>query len=129
MSTAILPATEQLSLNVMNEPKPSPTPAPREFKNIRREVTAAIAVLTFDRPDSTANIFDRATLEELNAHLDAIERDSTLRGVVLTSAKPGIFIAGADLHSLSTAPMNALRDIVEFGQRVFSRLEIGRAHV
>ncbi|MEQ2009080.1 MAG: 3-hydroxyacyl-CoA dehydrogenase NAD-binding domain-containing protein [Limisphaerales bacterium] len=105
----------------MNAPQ-SPT-APREFKNLRREVTAdAITVLTFDRPDSAANIFDRATLEELNAHLDAIERDSTLRGVVLVSAKPGIFIAGADLHSLSTAPMNALRDIVEFGQRVFSRL-------
>ncbi len=62
MSTAILPVSEQLSLNVMNEPKPSP--APREFKNVRREVTvAAIAVLTFDRPDSAANIFDRATLE------------------------------------------------------------------
>jgi 3-hydroxyacyl-CoA dehydrogenase/enoyl-CoA hydratase/3-hydroxybutyryl-CoA epimerase len=105
----------------MNEPKPSP--APREFKNVRREVTDdAIAVLTFDRPDSAANIFDRATLEELNAHLDALEHDASVRGVVLTSAKPGIFIAGADLHSLSTAPMNALREMVEFGQRVFSRL-------
>ncbi len=102
---------------------PQSQPAPREFKNLRREVTsAAIAILTFDRPDSAANIFDRATLEELNSHLDAIERDSTLRGVVLVSAKPGIFIAGADLHSLSTAPMNALREMVEFGQRVFSRL-------
>ncbi|MEN9573967.1 MAG: hypothetical protein RL514_1822 [Verrucomicrobiota bacterium] len=121
MSTAILPAPEQLNLHAMNAPQPAP--APREFKNLRRETTAdAIAVLTFDRPDSAANIFDRATLEELNAHLDAIERDSTLRGVVLVSAKPGIFIAGADLHSLSTAPMNALREMVEFGQRVFSRL-------
>lgn len=123
MSTATLPPPTQLAISVMNAPQPSPTPAPREFKNVRREVTAAaIAVLTFDRPDSAANIFDRATLEELNAHLDAIEQDSTLRGVVLTSAKPSIFIAGADLHSLSTAPMNALREMVEFGQRVFSRL-------
>ena len=106
MSTAILPAPEQLNLYAMNAPQPAP--AAREFKNLRREATAdAIAVLTFDRPDSAANIFDRATLEELNAHLDAIERDSTLRGVVLTSAKPGIFIAGADLHSLSTAPMKS----------------------
>jgi 3-hydroxyacyl-CoA dehydrogenase/enoyl-CoA hydratase/3-hydroxybutyryl-CoA epimerase len=121
MSTATLPPATQLSLNVMNAPQTAP--APREFKNIRREVTAdAIAVLTFDRPDAAVNIFDRATLEELNAHLDGIERDSTLRGVVLTSAKPGIFIVGADLHSLSTAPMNALREMVEFGQRVFSRL-------
>ncbi len=121
MSTANLTAPEQLKLDVMNAPL-SPRTS-REFKNLRREVTAdAIAILTFDRPDSAANIFDRITLEELNAHLDAIECDSTLRGVVLISAKPGIFIAGADLHSLSTAPMNALRDIVEFGQLVFSRL-------
>jgi len=123
MSTATFPPPTQLSLNVMNEPKSPPATGPREFKNIRREVTAdAIAVLTFDRPDSAANIFDRATLEELNAHLDALEGDSTLRGVVLTSAKPAIFIAGADLHSLSPASMNALRDIVEFGQHVFNRL-------
>ena len=123
MSTATLPPPTQLALPVMNEPKSPPAPAPREFRNVRSEVTAdAIAVLTFDRPDSAANIFDRATLEELNVQLDAIERDSTLRGVVLTSAKPGIFIAGADLHSLSTAPMNALREMVEFGQHVFSRL-------
>jgi 3-hydroxyacyl-CoA dehydrogenase / enoyl-CoA hydratase / 3-hydroxybutyryl-CoA epimerase len=123
MSTATLPPPTQLAIPVMNAPQPSPAPTPREFRNVRREVTAdAIAVLIFDRPDSAVNIFDRATLEELNDRLDAIERDSTLRGVVLTSAKPAIFIAGADLHSLSTAPMNALREMVEFGQRVFSRL-------
>jgi len=33
---------------------------------IRREITEdQICILTFDRPDSAANIFDRATLEEL----------------------------------------------------------------
>ena len=31
-----------------------------------------ICILTFDRPGSSANIFDRATLEELNRHLDFI---------------------------------------------------------
>lgn len=123
MSTASLPPAEQLHLDVMNEPKSPPAPTPREFKNIRREVTPdAVAVLAFDRPDSAANIFDRATLEELNAHLEAIERNSSLRGVVLVSAKPSIFIAGADLHAFANAPMNALREMVEFGQRVFSRL-------
>ena len=34
--------------------------------NIHREVSdAGIAILTFDRPDSTANIFDQRTLDEL----------------------------------------------------------------
>ena len=121
MNSATLSPAPTFDFPVMNPPQPAT--ASREFKNLRREVTeAAIVVLTFDRPDSAANIFDRATLEELNAHLEAIERDATVRGVVLTSAKPGIFIAGADLHALATAPMNALREMVEFGQRVFSRL-------
>jgi 3-hydroxyacyl-CoA dehydrogenase/enoyl-CoA hydratase/3-hydroxybutyryl-CoA epimerase len=121
MSTAIMP--EQLHLKVNNETSTPPAPAPRAFKHVhRRNVPDGLVVLTFDRQDSAANIFDRATLEELNTHLEALERDASLRGVVLTSAKPAIFIAGADLHSLSTAPMNALREMVEFGQRVFSRL-------
>jgi len=121
MSTAIMP--EQLHLKVNNETSTPPAPAPRAFKHVhRRNVPDGLVVLTFDRQDSAANIFDRATLEELNAHLEALERDASLRGLVLASAKPSIFVAGADLHSLATAPMNALREIVEFGQRVFSRL-------
>ena len=121
MSTAIMP--EQLHLNVSNETTTPPAPAPRAFKHVhRRSAGDGLVVLTFDRQDSAANIFDRATLEELNAHLEALERDASLRGLVLASAKPSIFVAGADLHSLATAPMNALREIVEFGQRVFGRL-------
>ena len=75
----------------------------------------AIAVLTFDCLTCREHLRPRHT-EELNAHLDAIERDSTLRGVVLNSAKPGIHRRRGPalaLHGL----MNALRD-GEFGQRV-----------
>jgi len=32
-----------------------------------------ICVLTFDRPDSSANIFDRATLAQLDEHLKIVE--------------------------------------------------------
>ncbi|MFA6547067.1 MAG: 3-hydroxyacyl-CoA dehydrogenase NAD-binding domain-containing protein, partial [Limisphaerales bacterium] len=121
MNIATQPPAGQLNLDVMNAPQ-SPSARP-EFRNTRREIVGdAVAVLTFDRPDSAANIFDRATLEELNAHLEAVEMDSRLRGLVLTSAKASIFIAGADLHSFSTATPSALRETVEFGQRVFSRL-------
>src|SRR2546426_9559479 len=59
-----------------------------KLQRIRRDVTDdQICVLTFDRPDSSANIFDQATLVELHQHLDAIEKDSQIRGLVLTSAK------------------------------------------
>ena len=70
--------------------------------NIRREITAEqICILTFDRPGSSANIFDRATLNELNEHLDFVAAHPELVGLVLGSAKKSIFIAGADLHSIS----------------------------
>lgn len=92
---------------------------------IRRDITDdQICILTFDRPDSAANIFDRATLEELAQHLDAIAQNNALRGVVLISAKKSIFIAGADLHSMSqfTDPAD-LDQLIRLGQRTFDKLE------
>src|SRR5437879_3901206 len=41
-------------------------------------------VLTFDRPDSGTNIFDAPTMQNLSDHLDAIEKDPSLRGVIVT---------------------------------------------
>jgi len=68
---------------------------------IRREMGKdGICVLTFDRPESGANIFDAPTMQNLSEHLDAIEKDPSLRGVLVTSAKKSIFIAGADLKTL-----------------------------
>jgi 3-hydroxyacyl-CoA dehydrogenase/enoyl-CoA hydratase/3-hydroxybutyryl-CoA epimerase len=92
--------------------------------NILRTLSPdCVCTLTFDRPGSSANVFDRATLEELDAHLAAIEADATLRGVILASAKPKIFIAGADLNALAhDTDSAALGEIVDLGHRVFGRL-------
>lgn len=91
---------------------------------IRRHVTDdQICVLTFDRPDSAANIFDKATLVDLNNHINFILCNSSLKGVVITSAKKSIFVAGADLTQLSKAKTpDELRDMIELGQSVFNRL-------
>jgi 3-hydroxyacyl-CoA dehydrogenase / enoyl-CoA hydratase / 3-hydroxybutyryl-CoA epimerase len=90
---------------------------------IRREVQDGVCVLTFDRPESGANIFDAATIQNLSEHLDAIENDSSLTGVIVTSAKKSIFIAGADLQTLlRQAQTGELRAFIAKGQRVFNRL-------
>jgi 3-hydroxyacyl-CoA dehydrogenase/enoyl-CoA hydratase/3-hydroxybutyryl-CoA epimerase len=82
-----------------------------------------ICVLTFDRPDSGANIFDAATLGELNEHLDAVEKDASLRGLIIASAKKSIFVAGADLKALlQAAKTGEMRGFIEPGQQVFNRL-------
>ena len=99
-------------------------PAVSTAPMIRRETDDNhICVLTFDRPDSGANIFDAATLDELNEHLDAVEKDASLRGLIIASAKKSIFVAGADLKTLlQAAKTGEMREFIERGQQVFNRL-------
>src|SRR5438270_3918184 len=101
----------------------NPMPATAEQEMIRREVRGGICVLTFDRPNSGANIFDPAAMNALSEQLDAIENDSSIKGVIVTSAKKSIFVAGADLATLlRQAQTGELRAFIAEGQRVFNRL-------
>ena len=93
-------------------------------QNIHREVSdAGIAILTFDRPESTANVFDRRTLDELNGHLDFLESEKSLKGLIIRSGKSKIFIAGADLNDF-TQELSAERIAIgiEQGQKTFDRI-------
>src|SRR5438045_3434025 len=90
---------------------------------IQREVDHGICLLTFDRPESGANIFDAATMADLEQQLDAIEQDDSLGGVAILSAKKSIFIAGADLKTLlRQAQTGEMRTFIAEGQRIFNRL-------
>jgi 3-hydroxyacyl-CoA dehydrogenase/enoyl-CoA hydratase/3-hydroxybutyryl-CoA epimerase len=91
---------------------------------IRREIGEdGICVLTFDRPESGANIFDAATMDNLREHVDAIEKDASIKGVVVISGKKSIFIAGADLKTLlKQAQTGEMRAFIAEGQKVFNRL-------
>ncbi len=124
--TTVAELTPTISPNNLERRQPSsktPT-AIVGVPNIRREVTAEqICILTFDRPGSSANIFDRATMNELNEHLDFVTAQTGLKGLILCSAKKSIFIAGADLHSIAAETDPAkLRELIEFGQQVFNRI-------
>jgi 3-hydroxyacyl-CoA dehydrogenase/enoyl-CoA hydratase/3-hydroxybutyryl-CoA epimerase len=115
---------EQPVKNAAREVEEAVPKSPPMAALIRPEITEdQICILTFDRPDSAANIFDRATLEELHRQIDAIGGNSRLRGVILASAKKSIFIAGADLHAISqfTEPAQ-LDELIRLGQTAFDRL-------
>jgi 3-hydroxyacyl-CoA dehydrogenase/enoyl-CoA hydratase/3-hydroxybutyryl-CoA epimerase len=92
--------------------------------NIQREtLEEGIVVLKFDRPDSPANIFDLETLAELESHLDDLARpENGIQGLVITSAKPAIFMAGADLHSIRKMNGEEVRNFIQRGQDVFNKL-------
>ena len=90
---------------------------------IQREIDNRICLLTFDRSESGANIFDATTLRDLDQQLDFIEAEDSLEGVVILSAKKSIFIAGADLKTLlHQAQTGEMRAFIAEGQRIFNRL-------
>jgi 3-hydroxyacyl-CoA dehydrogenase/enoyl-CoA hydratase/3-hydroxybutyryl-CoA epimerase len=82
-----------------------------------------IAWLSFDKPDTSTNVLSRDTLLELDAHLGKLA-GSPPRGLVIRSAKPNGFIAGADVREFS-----ALQDeqqaveMVRNAQRILERIE------
>jgi 3-hydroxyacyl-CoA dehydrogenase/enoyl-CoA hydratase/3-hydroxybutyryl-CoA epimerase len=96
--------------------KPSP---PRTIRRTIRD--DRICVLTFDRPGSAANVFDAGTLSELREELDLVAATRDLKGLILTSSKRSIFIAGADLRMMDASPVQ-IRELIELGQDVMNRL-------
>src|SRR5438309_10275833 len=107
-----------------NVPKLGVMPAVATGPMIRREIgDDHVCLLVFDRPESGANIFDAATLDELNATLDSVENNASLRGLIIASAKKSIFMAGADLKTLlQQAQSGDMRAFIAHGQQVLNRL-------
>ena len=94
------------------------------MQSIQKKITKdGICVLTFDRPESSANIFDLATLTALDSALDAIAGEkSQPKGLIITSAKDTIFVAGADLRAIEKMSGEEMKSFIALGQKVFSRI-------
>ncbi len=110
---------------IQDEAKTDPTTGDAPVTRIRREqLSDGVMHLVFDRPDSPVNVFDLATLQELDEHLDAMRDRPDVNGIILSSAKPSIFIAGADIKQLfrEDAGEEDIRHAVRTGQQVFNKL-------
>ena len=84
-----------------------------------------IAVLTLDDPRGSANVLSRAVLDELEKHLDALEKRRDLAGLVIRSGKPGVFIVGADIREFLAglgAPSAQIVEMCARGRQLFARL-------
>jgi enoyl-CoA hydratase len=92
------------------------------YESLLYEVTGALARITVNRPDKL-NALNGAVIAELDRAIGEVERDPTIRGVILTGAGPKAFVAGADIGEIaSQGPVDGKARALE-GQRVFRRLE------
>lgn len=71
-----------------------------DYKNFRFELDAdGVALVTFDVPEKTMNVFSIDVIDEIKAIADRAGSDDAIKGVVFATAKKD-FAAGADLKSL-----------------------------
>jgi 3-hydroxyacyl-CoA dehydrogenase/enoyl-CoA hydratase/3-hydroxybutyryl-CoA epimerase/enoyl-CoA isomerase len=84
-----------------------------------------IAELNFDLQGESVNKFDQKTVSALTAALDALEAESGIRGLLVTSAKP-VFIVGADITeftSLFGAGKEEIKPFTGVNNANFNRLQ------
>ena len=93
--------------------------------SIKREQHDEVVTVIFDQENSSANVFNENMFAELDEQLTFIENNQKdFRGVIFKSAKPSIFIAGADLKSFADDPTpERISYLIKLGQQIFDRIE------
>ena len=88
--------------------------------------TDGVALLTIDQPGARVNVLTEQLWTDLETAIDSLMSRKDVKGLVIASGKPGVFIAGADLKLLANAPAPndpAVRAFIEQGLRVLEKLE------
>ncbi|MGZ3690968.1 MAG: 3-hydroxyacyl-CoA dehydrogenase NAD-binding domain-containing protein [Pseudobdellovibrio sp.] len=82
-----------------------------------------VAVLTFDLPNEKVNKLSTPVMTELKAHIESL-KNSKYKMVVFKSAKPKIFIAGADIEEIKQlTTKEQVIHAVQSGQEIFNMIE------
>jgi 3-hydroxyacyl-CoA dehydrogenase/enoyl-CoA hydratase/3-hydroxybutyryl-CoA epimerase len=81
-----------------------------------------LAVLVFDTPGEKVNKFSTPVMKEFDRVLDSLSGRSDVKALLLLSAKPGVFIAGADVNEIAKADRNADPEMIRGPHRTFNKL-------
>jgi enoyl-CoA hydratase len=82
--------------------------------------TSGVATLTLEQGDRPVVVLDLALIQRLEATLRSLPHG--ILGLVVVSAAPRAFVAGADLRSITELDDAALERYLAYGSRVFGML-------
>jgi len=83
-------------------------------ETVLTQIAGRVATLTINRPEKR-NALDATTRRGIVAALDALERDASVRAVIVTGAGDKAFIAGADIAEFEgRAPVDQFRVMSEW---------------
>ncbi|CAF3818799.1 unnamed protein product, partial [Rotaria sordida] len=96
----------------------------QQLKNLKVEYQDGIAVVLFNQENSKVNTLSRGMMDEFVPLFNHLQNDDKVKGIVVMSAKPGSFIAGADINMLESAKnRDELYKISRHGQDVMNQIE------
>lgn len=81
-----------------------------------------IGVLTINRPEAL-NALNSDVLGALDVVIDQIEKEKTLRCLIITGSGEKAFVAGADIKEMNGIDSVQAQKFAERGQSVFSKIE------
>ncbi len=96
------------------------------MKSLNLKIENKIAILEFDQPDSKVNMLNTQTMTELAGIIDRLKGVSKaeVRALIITSKKPGIFIAGADIKEIEhIVTTDGARDKARKGKEILNGLQ------
>ncbi|EQC33996.1 hypothetical protein SDRG_08675 [Saprolegnia diclina VS20] len=83
-----------------------------------------VAIVRLDDKQAKVNTLNANMTKEIVTMLDTVEKDASIKSVVLISGKPGCFIAGADIAQLQACTTEAeVRALSTAGQGYMARIE------
>ncbi len=83
-----------------------------------------ICFLIFDTPDKKVNVLDMTVMDELEINLNSIAQDKSCKGLIITSGKENVFIAGADISVING--VKSKQDginLCEKGKRILKQIQ------
>jgi enoyl-CoA hydratase len=92
------------------------------MKNILLSISNGILTITVNRPDKL-NALNYDTIQEIGMAVRDAEKDSTVRGIIITGAGEKAFVAGADIAEFSAFSVSEGKNLSKSGHIVFNSIE------
>jgi enoyl-CoA hydratase len=92
------------------------------FSTLQISLTEGILTIILNRPD-VLNALNRTVLQELSTVFSELEKDTSVKGIIITGAGHKAFAAGADIAEINALSSEEALQFSKFGQSVFDKVE------